>query len=140
PVAVTLVPAAAAAAAARIATGLVALRAGIGEARRSVQRLAPPLWQRLYLDLTALGAAGFVYWLTVGTGFSAVVNPDSNPTLSLSIYMFLAPAFLWLGTALLLLRAKGRIFGVLTHGPATTSARFLLVSAGRRAGALNRGL
>ena len=35
--------------------------------------------------------------MTARTGFSAVVNPDSNPTLSLSVYMFLAPALLWVG-------------------------------------------
>ena len=47
----------------------------------------------------ALAVSGLVYWLTARTGFSAVVNPDSNPTLSLSVYMFLAPALLWVGAA-----------------------------------------
>ena len=61
-----------------------------------------PLWQRLYLDVVALAVSGLVYWLTARTGFSAVVNPDSNPTLSLSVYMFLAPALLWIGATLLL--------------------------------------
>ena len=78
------------AAGARIAAGLVVFRAGIGESRRSTRREQPPLWQRLYLDVLALAVAGLVYWLTARTGFSAVVNPDSNPTLSLSVYMFLA--------------------------------------------------
>ena len=49
-----------------------------------------------------------MYWLTARTGFSAVVNPDSNPTLSLSVYMFFAPALLWLGAVLLLVRLRGR--------------------------------
>jgi putative ABC transport system permease protein len=136
--------AAAGAAAARVAAGLVAFRASIGEARRSVRRATPPLWQRLYLDLIALAAAGLVYWLTARTGFSAVVNPDSNPTLSLSVYMFLGPALLWLGAALLLVRLRGRaigwLTGRLTNGRATTTRGFLLASASRRGAAINRGL
>ena len=67
-----------------------------------------PLWQRLYLDLVALALSGLIYWLTASTGFSAVVNPDSNPTLSLSVYMFFAPALLWIGATLLLVRLRGR--------------------------------
>ena len=58
--------------------------------------------------MLALAVSGLVYWLTARTGFSAVVNPDSNPTLSLSVYMFLAPALLWLGATLLLVRLRGR--------------------------------
>ncbi|HEY4411673.1 MAG TPA: ABC transporter permease [Gaiellaceae bacterium] len=136
--------AAAGAAAARIGAGLVVFRGTVAESRRSVRRSGPPLWQRLYLDLVALGVAGLVYWLTARTGFSAVVNPDSNPTLSLSVYMFLAPALLWLGAALLLLRLRGRAVAWLAAraagGRATTPLGFLLASAGRRGAALNRGL
>jgi putative ABC transport system permease protein len=84
------------AAAARIGAGNAAFRGTVGEARRSVRRSRKPLWERLYLDLLCLCVAGLVYWLTARTGFSAVVNPDSNPTLSLSVYMFLAPALLWM--------------------------------------------
>jgi putative ABC transport system permease protein len=142
--AIAVALAAAGACAARVAAGLVAFRASIGEARRSVRRGGQPLWQRLYLDLLALAVAGLVYWLTVRTGFSAVVNPDSNPTLSLSVYMFFAPALLWLGATLLLVRLRGRLVawlvGRFAGGRATTSAGFLLASAGRRGGAINRGL
>lgn len=136
--------AAAGAAAARVGAGLVAFRGSVAESRRSVRRSATPLWQRLYLDLIALAVAGLVYWLTARTGFSAVVNPDSNPTLSLSVYMFLAPALLWLGAALLLLRLRGRALAWIAARAAgeraSTSLGFLLASAGRRGAALNRGL
>src|SRR5207244_3767610 len=81
---------------------LAAFRGSVHEARSAGRRSGRPLWQRLYLDVLALAVSGLVYWLTARTGFSAVVNPDSNPTLSLSVYMFLAPALLWLGAALLL--------------------------------------
>ena len=142
--AVSIVLAAAGAAAARVATGLVAFRSSIGQARRGVRRAATPLWQRLYLDLIALAAAALVYWLTVRTGFSAVVNPDSNPTLSLSVYMFLGPALLWLGATFVLLRLRGRgiawLAGRLAGGRATTTGGFLLASASRRGGSINRGL
>src|SRR2546421_403528 len=121
-----------------------ARRSETARARRSVRRAAQPLWQRLYLDLLCLAVAGLVYWLTARTGFSAVVNPDSNPTLSLSVYMFLAPALLWIGAALLLVRLRGRFVAWLAArvagSRATTPAGFLLASAGRRGAAINRGL
>src|SRR5207244_525078 len=86
------------------------LAAGIG-ALGERGRPRTPLWQRLHLDLLALVISGLVYWLTARTGFSAVVNPDSNPTLSLSVYMFLAPALLWIGATLLLVRLRRRARG-----------------------------
>jgi putative ABC transport system permease protein len=132
------------AAASRVGAGLVAFRTSVAESRRSVRRSGTPLWQRLYLDVLALAIAGLVYWLTSRTGFSAVVNPDSNPTLSLSVYMFLAPALLWLGAALLLLRFRGRALAWaatrVAGGRARTPVGFLLASASRRGPALNRGL
>src|SRR5207248_6515252 len=55
-----------------------------------------------------------------------------------------APALLWLGAALLLLRLRGRFLGWLVGraggGRAHTWRSFLLVSAGRRGAAINRGL
>ena len=130
--------------AARVGAGLAAFRTSVSETRRTVLREGRPLWQRLYLDVLALAVAGLVYWLTVRTGFSAVVNPDSNPTLSLSVYMFLAPVLLWIGATLLLVRARGRAIAWLadrvTGGRATSWGGFLLASAGRRGAAINRGL
>jgi len=113
--------------------------AGIG-ALREEQRPQNPLWQRLYFDLLALAVSGLVWWLTARTGFSAVVSPDSNPTLSLSVYMFLAPALLWIGSTLLLVRIRGRVFELIAPKRATTPRDFLLVSAARRAASINRGL
>jgi len=130
--------------AARLGAGASVLTRDVPESRRSVRRRGKPLWERLYLDVAALAGSGLVYWLTARTGFSAVVNPDSNPTLSLSVYMFLAPALLWIGAALLLVRLRGRFLGWLARGAAgeraSTTTGFLLASAGRRGAALNRGL
>ena len=117
--------------------GRVAAGAG---ALREEQRPQKPLWQRLYLDLVALAVSGLVWWLTARTRFSAVVSPDSNPTLSLSVYMFLAPALLWIGSTLLLVRVRGRLFELIAPKRATKPRDFLLVSAARRAPSINRGL
>jgi putative ABC transport system permease protein len=132
------------AAAARLAASVGVLRETVSAGRRSAQPRGRPLWQRLYLDVWCLAGSGLIYWLTARTGFSAVVNPDSNPTLSLSVYMFFAPALLWLGAALLLVRLRGRFLELLARraagGRATTWRGFRLVSAGRRGAAINRGL
>ena len=130
--------------AARVAASASVWRESVNAGRRSVRREGKPLWQRLYLDLFVLALSGLIYWLTASTGFSAVVNPDSNPTLSLSIYMFFGPALLWIGATLLLVRLRGRALASIARrtagGRARTPRGFLLVSAGRRGAAINRGL
>ncbi len=132
------------AAAARIGASFSSLRASVVEGRRAARRERAPLWQRLHLDLIALALSGLIYWLTAKTGFSAVVNPDSNPTLSLSVYMFFAPALLWIGATLLLVRLRGRALGWVARRAAGRRAEtlrgFVLASAGRRGASINRGL
>jgi putative ABC transport system permease protein len=136
--------AAAGAAAARLAASYSSLSTTVAEGRRRTRHEGKPLWQRLYLDLVALAISGLIYWLTARTGFSAVVNPDSNPTLSLSVYMFFAPALLWIGATLLLVRLRGRLLtwiaARVAGGRATSMRGFLAVSAGRRGAEINRGL
>jgi len=143
-VAVCVATAFAGALVARLAAGARVLSGTVVESRRSVRRVGTPLWERLYLDVAALAASGLLYWWTSWNGFSAVVNPDSNPTLSLAAYMFLAPELLWIGAALLVVRLRGRTFTWLarraTGRRASSSLQFLLASAGRRGAALNRGL
>jgi len=128
----------------RVGAGLAALGGSVAAGRRTVQRTTKPLWQRLYVDVLALAVSGLVYWLTARTGFSAVVNPDSNPTLSLSVYMFLAPALLWIGATLLLVRLRAGVLAWAarraTAGRANSRFGFLVASAGRRTHAINRGL
>ena len=132
------------AAVARLAASAPVFRTSVSEARRGGRRETKPLWQKLYLDVAALAVSGLIYALTASTGFSAVVNPDSNPTLSLSVYMFFAPALLWIGATLLLVRLRGRALAFVARraagGRATTRGGFLLASAGRRGAAINRGL
>ena len=132
------------AAAARLAATASVLGREVSEGRRSAVRDRKPFWQRYYLDFLALALSGLIYWLTVRTGFSAVVNPDSNPTLSLSVYMFGGPALLWIGATLLLVRLRGRLLswlaGRASRGNRESQLSFLLASAGRRGAAINRGL
>ncbi len=103
-----------------------------------------PLWQRLWVDLVAIATSLLVYWFTLRTGFAAVVSPDANPTLSLSVYMLFAPALLWIGVTLLLVRLRGRaITWLARRGASTTGGTlggFLLASVTRRGAAINRGL
>lgn len=130
--------------AARVAASARVFAGSVDEARRGGTRARTPLWQRLYLDVAALVASGLIAWLTARTGFSAVVNPDSNPTLSLSVYMFFGPALLWIGATLLLVRLRGRAVAWLARRGAgnrpTTARGLLLASVSRRGPSINRGL
>lgn len=142
--AICVLLASAGAGAARVGASVSSLRASVVSGRRGTRREGRPLWQRLYLDVVCLVISGLIYWLTASTGFSAVLSPDSSPTLSLSVYMFFAPALLWIGATLLLIRLRSRALSWLissaVRGRATTRRAFLLVSAGRRGAAINRGL
>jgi putative ABC transport system permease protein len=130
--------------AARLGATATVWRQSISASHRGSRRATTPLWQRLYVDLIALALSGLIFWLTASTGFSAVINPDSNPTLSLSVYMFFGPALLWIGATLLLLRLRGRGLAWAIRRLAGRRAErppgFQLVSAGRRGPAINRGL
>jgi putative ABC transport system permease protein len=130
--------------AARLGAGATVWRQSISASHRGSRRRTKALWQRLYLDYAALALSGLIFWLTASTGFSAVVNPDSNPTLSLSVYMFFGPALLWIGATLLLVRLRGRGLAWAIRRVAGRRAErppgFQLVSAGRRGPAINRGL
>jgi putative ABC transport system permease protein len=128
---------------ARLASTREALSSQINEGRRSGESKRRPAWRRFYLDFAALAVSGLIYWLTIRTGFSAVISPDSNPTLSLSVYMFFGPALLWIGATLLLVRLRARFVKLLARGASRGSGNLrplVLSSLGRRAVAVNRGL
>ncbi|MFN8161702.1 MAG: ABC transporter permease [Solirubrobacterales bacterium] len=129
--------------AARLAGTRSAANASVSAGRQGAAPQRIPTWRRYYLDIVALALSGLIYWLTIRTGFSAVLSPDSNPTLSLSVYMFFGPALLWIGATLLLVRLRGRFMAVLARRARPESESlggFLLSSMGRRAQAVNRGI
>jgi putative ABC transport system permease protein len=131
------------AAAARLAGTSQAVRGQVAEGRRTAVGERTPAWRRYYLDLVALALSGLIYWLTIRTGFSAVLSPDSNPTLSLSVYMFFGPALLWIGTTLLLVRLRGRFMSAVARRTSPSPDKLgslIMASLGRRAVAVNRGL
>ena len=130
-------------AAARLAGTRQVLASEVTEGRAATPSRRVPAWRRYYLDFAALALSGLIYWLTIRTGFSAVISPDSNPTLSLSVYMFFGPALLWIGATLLLVRMRGRFMGALARragGRPGSLGSLVVASLGRRAAAVNRGL
>ncbi|HKW06646.1 MAG TPA: FtsX-like permease family protein [Candidatus Dormibacteraeota bacterium] len=135
----------AAAIGARLAVVFSAHRAELARARARSSRPRPPLWARLYLDLVALGLSAVVFAIDRATGLSAVVNPDSNPTLALSLYSFLAPTLLWIGVTLFMVRFGSRVLAWFARRLPAAGARrsllpFLIQSTGRRAGPVNRAV
>jgi putative ABC transport system permease protein len=142
---ITLAIGVAAGAAARLGVAITGHRAAVAGARARAPRAGSPLWARLYLDVLALVLSGLVYAIDRATGLSAVVNPDSNPTLALSLYSFLAPALLWIGVTLLMVRFGSRALAWAARrlpaaGAAVSALPFLIQSTGRRARPVSRAV
>ncbi|KAA3447008.1 ABC transporter permease [Mesorhizobium sp. SARCC-RB16n] len=78
-------------------------------ARRTVTRTVSPLWQKLWLDLLLLAAAGLFFWLSASTGYQIVLAPEGVAATSVDYKAFIAPALFWLGMALLAIRLSGEI-------------------------------
>ena len=142
---VTLVIGIGAGVGARLGVAVNGHRAAVAGARARAPRTGQPLWARLYLDVVALVLSGVVYGIDRATGLSAVVNPDSNPTLALSLYSFLAPTLLWIGVTLLMVRFGSRALAWAARrlpaaGAAVSALPFLIQSTGRRAVPVSRGV
>ena len=60
-----------------------------------------PRWLRLAPDLLCIALAGWLFWATGRNQYALVLAPEGVPTISVSYWAFLAPAFAWLGAALL---------------------------------------
>jgi putative ABC transport system permease protein len=130
---------------ARLGIMMSAYHTVVAAARAREPRAGRPLWARLYLDVLALVISAVVFGIDRVTGLSAVVNPDTNPTLALSLYSFLAPTLLWIGVTLLLVRVGSTILKrTARRMPAGQGSKtllpFLVQSAGRRAPAISRAM
>jgi putative ABC transport system permease protein len=85
----------------------------ITAARQAIGLYQQPLWQRLYLDILCLILAVIMFWHTAGIGYELVLAPEGVARVSVSSEAFIAPLFLWIGSALLVIRL-GQLF--LTRG------------------------
>ncbi|TPI99577.1 FtsX-like permease family protein [Mesorhizobium sp. B2-8-1] len=81
----------------------------VSAARRTVTRNGTPLWQRLWLDIILLAAAGLFFWQSASTGYQIVLAPEGVAATSVDYKAFIAPALFWLGMALLTVRLSGAI-------------------------------
>ncbi|MES0157859.1 ABC transporter permease [Mesorhizobium sp. M0018] len=83
--------------------------ATVSAARRAVSRSGTPVWQRLWLDMLLLAAAGLFFWQSASTGYQIVLAPEGVAATSVDYKAFIAPALFWLGMALLTVRLSGTI-------------------------------
>ena len=70
---------------------------------RSLKYIAPA-WQRFGIDILLLAAAWFVFWQVSATGYQVVAAPEGVATATVDYKAYAAPAFLWVGSALFLMR------------------------------------
>ena len=70
---------------------------------RSLKYVAPA-WQRFGIDILFLAAAWFVFWQVSATGYQVVAAPEGVATATVDYKAYAAPAFLWVGSALFLMR------------------------------------
>jgi putative ABC transport system permease protein len=63
-----------------------------------------PAWKRLWLDVAFLVIAGLIFWQSAATGYNIVAAPEGVATATVDYKAYIAPGFLWIGAALLLMR------------------------------------
>jgi putative ABC transport system permease protein len=80
--------------------------------QKIVGRLKKPLWQRLYLDVIFLMIASAFFWRSASTGYQIVMAPEGVPQTSVDYTAFIAPFFLWVGSALLFMRILYKMLGM----------------------------
>ncbi|QIG48738.1 FtsX-like permease family protein [Nordella sp. HKS 07] len=90
-------------------------RGTVSAARRTVELAGPPPWQRLWLDMLLLAAAGLFFWQSASTGYQIVLAPEGVAATAVDYKAFIAPALFWLGLALLALRLSNRV--IADNGP-----------------------
>ncbi|BCG77379.1 ABC transporter permease [Mesorhizobium sp. 113-3-3] len=83
--------------------------ASVTTARRTVSRPSAPLWQRLWLDMLLLAAAGLFFWQSASTGYQIVLAPEGVAATAVDYKAFVSPALFWLGMALLTIRLSATI-------------------------------
>lgn len=88
---------------------VLSLRHEITAERRRVVRVNPnPVWQRYWLDVIALGLAALFLLVTYLSGGFKPANAEGQ-SISLALYVFLGPLFLWVGLTLAPQRMLGQL-------------------------------
>ena len=86
---------------------VLSLRNEITAERRRVFRTgAAPAWKRYWLDVIALAVAAIFFFITYLTGGFKPANAEGQ-SISLALYVFLGPLFLWLGLTFAVQRLLG---------------------------------
>jgi putative ABC transport system permease protein len=69
--------------------------------RTTVQRQSRPRWARYGLDFVLIAVSLLVFWASSRNQYTLVLAPEGVPTISVSYWVFLGPALLWVGAGLL---------------------------------------
>ncbi|GAA0969409.1 hypothetical protein GCM10009555_016460 [Acrocarpospora macrocephala] len=77
----------------------------------AARRRETPAWSRYGLDLWLIAGSLLVFWITSKTGYQLVLVPEGVPQLSVDYWAFAAPALLWAGASLLILRLARLLLG-----------------------------
>jgi putative ABC transport system permease protein len=113
---------------------------------RSLKYVAPA-WQRYGLDILLLSAAWFVFWQVSATGYQVVAAPEGVATATVDYKAYAAPAFLWVGSALFLMRIfslfmrHGRgLLEILLRPIADVFSKITSASLSRESGRVTKGV
>lgn len=119
----------------------------VSAARRTAGSVGPPAWQRLWIDVLLLAAAGLFFWQSASAGYQIVLAPEGVAATAVDYKAFIAPALFWLGLALLALRLSNRV--IADNGPMLRAlirpasgalAPIVAAALSRQAGRLTSGI
>ncbi|MGR3572318.1 ABC transporter permease [Brevirhabdus sp.] len=63
-----------------------------------------PLWQKLWLDVISLGAAGVIFLRSASSNYQVVLAPEGVTATAVDYTAFLSPLLFWIGAILLTVR------------------------------------
>ena len=76
----------------------------VARGRMTMDRSAPPLWQRLWLDVGSLALSALILLRSAGTSYQVVLAPEGVTATAVDYTAFLSPLLFWIGSILLTIR------------------------------------
>ena len=76
----------------------------VAQGRMTMDRSAPPLWQRLWLDVGSLALSAVIFLRSAGTNYQVVLAPEGVTATAVDYTAFLSPLLFWIGSILLTIR------------------------------------